>query len=183
MTAELASWSGWQKLDPATALLVFPGNGASIVRGYIPEKWLNRWQWVGVHAKRYWKPGEEPQVVANRIFPERLILGVKDVVVIDDVFSSGKTARLLRQLNEPWFPGAEWHAVAWIKQRSASLRGFASSYAVVEVGTVEKKVPVNSLSTLLADQSIAESYAWRNLADPNEFLQLLAEIRAGQGGK
>ncbi len=178
MTREIVEWKGWEKFDPATTLLVFPGNGAEIIRGYLPEKWLEKWQQKKVHAKRYWKPGENPDVTASRIFPGQMIIGIKNIVIIDDVVSSGITAKLLRRVNEPWFPGARWHIVTWIAQRARSTRGFDSIHTVLEAGDKNKKAPINSLSTLLSEMDIANSYAQRNFGEQaDQLLQRLEDLR------
>lgn len=172
--------SFWSRFDPARTILVFPGNGASIVRGYVPKNWLTQWQWATVHAKRYWRPGEDPWVEANRIFANKMVLGFKDAVVFDDVVSSGKTARLLREKNTPWLPGASWHLVTWVAQRSAALKGFQSHFAAITVGSEDgKKVPINSLSTLVDDQKIAESYIIRNFTDKGQVIlkKILLDLR------
>jgi len=177
VTNELLDWAGWQGLDPARTLLVFPGNGSGLVREYLPESWLNGWRWVTVPAKRVWVPGENPQVIVSRIFPKQMVLGINDVVLVDDVVSSGQTARALKKMNEPWLPGAKWHVVAWMTQRAATLKGFSSSYFPLEVGTVKTKVPINSLSTLVADEQIARNYAQRNYPKPEEFLSAIEKLR------
>jgi len=177
VTNELLGWAGWQEFNPDRTLLVFPGNGSGVVREYLPEPWLNRWRWVTVPAKRIWVPGENPQVVVNRIFPRQFVLGVKDIVLVDDVVSSGQTARAIKKMNEPWLPGARWHVVAWMTQRAATLKGFSSSYFPLEVGTIKTKVPINSLSTLVTNEQIAKNYAQRNYPQPEEFLSALKKLR------
>jgi len=52
----------WQQFDRLTTLLVFPGNGAHIVRTYLSSDWLATWSWVTVPAQRFWQPGTTPQV-------------------------------------------------------------------------------------------------------------------------
>ena len=178
LSRKLCRWDKWKHFNPQPTLLVFPGNGANIVRGYLPDEWLNQWQWASVYTKRYWTPGEDPRVVAQRVFPDRMVLNIKDIIVVDDVVSSGITCRLLRKINYPWIPNAKWHAVSWITQRAKSLRGFTSTHSVERYGTRGNKVPINSLSTLLRDQEIAASFARRNFPDSQEkLLELLRETR------
>ena len=179
MTRQVLNWAGWQRFNPAKTLIVFPGNGASIVKTYLPQDWLWGWPWrANVHAKRHWIPGEHAQAVANRIF-DGVLVGMTDVVVVDDVVSSGETARKLRQANLPWIPAASWHLVTWVAQRAAALKGFTLSHTVCEVGTKTQKVPINSLSTLLAEPQITTSYAQRNFYEPDKFLRLLENCRNG----
>lgn len=180
LTQGLIKMQLWGNLDPQKTLLVFPGNGASIVRAYLPTSWLKKWKCARVHAKRYWKPGMDPRIVVTRI-SDQMLLGVWDVVVIDDVISSGQTMRKLRELNQPWIPGATWHALTWIAQRDTAqrkLKGFAALCASEEVGVKGSRIPINSLSTLLEHPEIAQSYAQRNFSASGEFLRLLEDLRA-----
>ena len=178
MTSSIMKWKGWDKFDPKMTLIVFPGNGANIVRSYMDKEWLARWCWTTTWAKRMWIPGENPIVTTTRIFPRRIMVGIKDIVVVDDVVSSGATAKKLRKTNEPWIPGVRWHIMAWVAQRARSLRGFDSYHFPLEVGDKRSKVPINSLSTLLSNPTIAESYAHRNFNhQARTLLSILENIR------
>lgn len=180
LTDSLMSWPDWENFDPSSTLIVLPGNGASILQGYLPSSWLDKWRWLKVYAKRYWIPGEDPRIVVNRIYSQKMLLGIKDVVILDDVISSGKTCKSLRVLNEPWIPGAHWHAVTWLMQESSSTKGFSSTFAVKKFGTKKAKAPINSLSTLLQKREIAVSYSRRNFPeDQSSFLELLDSINQG----
>lgn len=181
MTSELLMWQGWDRLDPQSTLIVLPGNGASIVKTYINKmnpSWLKRWPGIfSPHAKRVWVPGENPQTFVERIAPNQMLLGIDNVVVVDDVISSGSTIRHLRRVNDPWIPGAKWTAITWLMQRSASTKGFLTVKAVETVGT-GRKVPINSLSTLVECREIVESYARRNFGNKAEaFLKILEDLR------
>ncbi|MFA7421875.1 MAG: hypothetical protein WCZ90_19485 [Melioribacteraceae bacterium] len=182
MINDLLTWQGWGRLNPWSTIIVLPGNGASIVKKYINKtkpSWLNQWPWkFSPHAKRVWIPGENPQTFVSRIAPTQMLLGVKNVVVVDDVISSGATIRHLRQVNNPWIPGADWQAITWVKQKSAVIKGFSGIFATKTVGTKERKVPINSLSTLVGCREIAESYARRNFGNKAEpFLKIIEGLR------
>lgn len=181
MTSELLTWDGWGHYDPRTTLIVLPGNGASIVKKFIQKEkpfWLWQWPWKAFpHAKRIWIPGENPQAMVGRI-NRGVLVGIKTVVVIDDVISSGETIRKLQKGNEDFIPMAKWQAVTWVAQKAAATKGFANIFATKTVGSRERKVPINSLSTLIECQEIAESYARRNFGVKAEtFLKLLESLR------
>ncbi len=177
LTKSMISWPGWSNFDPLSTVIILPGNGANIVYNYLPPEWIKTWKWQRVHAKRYWIPGQNPRIITNRIWPKRMALGINDLIILDDVISSGGTCTILRYVNLPWIPGARWHAVAWLMQNSASLKGFSSYFSIKSVGDTKKKAPINSLSTLLKDKEIASSYARRNfLGRGQDFLDLLARI-------
>jgi hypothetical protein len=182
MTGDLLAWQAWEQLDPCSTIIVLPGNGASIVKKYINKtqpSWLSQWPWIfSPQAKRVWIPGENSQVFVSRIAPTQMILGIRNVFVVDDVISSGATIRHLRQINEPWIPGASWQAITWVKQESATTKGFSKIFATKSVGTKERKSPINSLSTLVECREIAESYARRNFGQQAEaFLKTLEGLR------
>lgn len=182
MTGDLLAWQAWGQLDPCSTIIVLPGNGASIVKKHINKtqpSWLSQWpRTFSPQAKRVWIPGENPQVFVSRITPTQMVLGVRNVIVVDDVISSGATIRHLRQINETWIPGASWQAITWVKQESAATKGFSKIFATKTVGTKERKAPINSFSTLVECREIAESYARRNFGNKAEaFLKILEDLR------
>ena len=154
-----------------TTILIFPGNGANIVKRYLPVNWLFQWKNVSILAKRVWQPGEDPRVFVGRV-ADQMILGIKQVIIIDDVVSSGKTIRNIRLLNDPWIPGTNWNAVAWLIQDKNSSRGFGNIFGL-RVGEKDRLVPINSLSTLMENKKILRSYAERNFSRPKDFISLI----------
>lgn len=103
-----------QKISSPGTLFVFPGNGSGFPRRLSQVCRETQTHGVDVYAKRFWVPGEDPEVSVELICPERfIILGVKNIVVVDDVISSGRTMRLLYQKNAWRFPGARWRACTW----------------------------------------------------------------------
>ncbi len=167
-------------MEPDT-LLVFPGNGSNYPRrlSQVCQEYTNT---ASVEAKRFWTPGTDPEVQAGPIYPEKfLILGVKNVVMVDDVISSGLTMRKLYQKNAWRFPGASWRACAWVSQSlpSRGIRGYGevSVATLVQREKGTQKVPINSLSTLRNNLKISESYACRHFREPMVFLHLIKEPR------
>lgn len=141
-------------------------------------EWLDKWRnKEKIFSKRVWCPGEDPRIYAEKIFGDKFFLGIKDVVIIDDVISSGKTIAKIMKENQPFIPNARWHAISWVKQRSASGKKFFTLDAAKFAGEPNRKAPVNSISTLLSDDKIARSFAKRNFAgQADRFLDLLAQI-------
>jgi len=178
MTKRFVQWDGWTGFDRRSTLLIFPGNGANIIKKCLPKKWLDQWQWVGLSAKRYWEPGQDPVVFVGVV--DKMILGIRNVVVVDDVISSGMTVKKVRRVNDPWIPGTRWHAATWVAQRAASLRGFDQLMAVEEAGEKNRKASVNSLSTFVVDEEIACSFAKRKLTNGCSlgFHKLLEQLRS-----
>lgn len=176
-TAHLLDWAGWTHIHPQRTLVIFPGRGAQMVRDLLPRQWLQRYHTTSVHAERRWVPGENPVCQGGRIPNPQLNPHVEHVVVVDDVVSSGVTCQAVRKWNHLWFPVAQWSVLAWVKQRSASVRGFRDSFAAVAVGTLDRRTPINSLSTLLREQGMAERYLIRNRLLNSPFAALLHELR------
>lgn len=172
-------WEVIQKEDEI--LFVFPGNGANYPRafsgvcGHIGQI-CNCVGQVSVFAKRLWTPGSDPVAMAGQITPEIFLnLGVKTVVVVDDVISSGKTMGKLYQNNNWRFPRAKWIGVSWISQQfskslASNLRGYSRIVTACMIWGNGKKAPINSLSTLLDQPDIAKSFAERYFVNPKDFL-------------
>ncbi|MEI7498739.1 MAG: phosphoribosyltransferase [Candidatus Falkowbacteria bacterium] len=178
MTTDVLAWQNWENLTPEKTVLVMPGNGAEIVKTYIAKMnpaWFSQWPWqFRPFAKRIWQPGENPQIFTERIDPDKMHLGIKHVIVLDDVISSGSTIQRLKQINEPWIPGATWRAITWVKQEAAMTKGFYPVIASKSIGERNHKVPINSLSTLMERPEIANSYAQRNFGtNASYFLEII----------
>ena len=160
----LAKWEGWRELDPSKTVVVASGNGAmgvvSSLFPSLPSSWSSRL--VRITAKRIWEPGSEPWAIASPIFPNRMVLGIHDVVLIDDVIASGATVRKVHELNQPWIPGARWHALTWLAQRSASIPGEVKLVAATRCGNFLKREPIVSASTLVNNPEILRSFARKN---------------------
>lgn len=180
MTVDLINWQGWKCLSPQETLIVLPGNGASIVKKYINDEnplWLEQWSLKFYPtAKRIWEAGKTPKAFVGRI-NENILVGIKTVVIVDDVISSGETIRKLQKENENFIQMAEWYGATWVSQKSANTKGFSIIHATATVGTKKFKVPINSLSTLTECPEIAKSYAERNFdTNSDYFLKLLKNL-------
>lgn len=180
LSNKLAGWEGWQKLNPDRTILVVPRNGGVVVAEEllraIPAFWKSRV--VEVNAKRIWNPGNDPWTLSNRIFPDKMVLGMQDVVVIDDVVASGATLRKIYELNQPWIPGAKWHALAWVAQRSASLPGDIHLFSAAQCGNFIKREPTISASTLAYDPEVLRSFAERNFPNNPTAYKILEGFRS-----
>lgn len=168
-------------------LLVFPGNGSNW-----PKKFSMVCQQnfgVSVYAERFWTPGSDPVASTGLIIPEIFMnLQVKTIVVIDDVISSGKTMNKLWQNNAWRFPCAKWIGAAWLAQipqmrASSGVKGYDQIFAsLVLEGSRQRKVPINSLSTLIEQPTIAQNYAQRHLARPEDFTSLMSLLHFDDTG-
>ncbi len=178
MAQSLVEREEWNRFYPDKTLLVFVGNGGNKVRNCLPCEWMSCWLWkADAFAKRFWEPGGYPDAIANR-FARGVYVGISDVVLVDDVVTSGITARRVREANALWVPNACWHVATLIAQKSASLRGYRSSFSVTQIGTTKHKVPVNSLSALIIDSEMATIYAERNLdRKAPTFLEIIDRLK------
>lgn len=176
MTKKILAWEKWKTFDPQKTLIIFPGNGAMIVENCLPKNWLENWPLVEhTSTNRFWEKGMNPLAIGGSL--HRGYIGIKQVVVIDDVISSGITIQKIRHLNEPWIPGAQWYAVTWVKQESACVKGFVETFTAESVGTKQRKIPINSLSTLVQDEKIANSYIKNNFCSEPIFFEVLQKLR------
>lgn len=159
-------------------LFVFPGNGADYPRSL--SAICRETSSVEVFAKRLWTPGSEPIAIVGTFLPEPFMnLWVKTIVVVDDVISSGQTMFKLHQNNSWRFPKAKWIGATWVSQSlhaksSSGIKGYSSVFASFLVeGQLNRKVPINSLSTLREIPEMAKNYARRHYVDVGEFLRLI----------
>ncbi len=81
----------------------------------------------------------------------------------------------VRAMNAEKFPNAQWHALSWLKQRSAALEGFASVFGAEPCGTLEKKAATVSLSTLRTSTEVAQNFA-KSIKDSEGFLHFVANV-------
>jgi len=161
------------------ALFVFPGNGSNWPKKF--SKVCQQNFGVSVYAKRSWTPGSDPVASTGLIMPEIFMnLQVETIVVIDDVISSGKTMNKLWQNNAWRFPRAKWIGAAWLAQvpqmrAKSGIKGYDQIFAsLVLEGSNQRKVPINSLSTLIEQSAIAQNYAQRHFVRPKEFTSLMS---------
>lgn len=162
-------------------LFVFPGNGGLLAQN-LSTVW-HGYYCAKAHAKRFWTPGSDPICTVGEIMTHKMILPeIELVVVIDDVISSGKTMTLLQERNNWKFPRAHWFGCAWLIQRPVSkypsgLKGYKKVITpFILDGPNNRKVPINSLSTLLEYREIAESYCHRHFRDRDKFLALIRSM-------
>ena len=178
MTKTMLNLEIWKQIDPWKTLLIFPGNGSNLVKKQIEESspgWLSVWPYKSyVAAKRFWEPGQNPQAIVG-IIGDGVYVGLKQVVIIDDVISSGETCSKVQRKNYIYTPGANWLAACWVRQRSAQLKKFSSVTASESAGEENKRAPINSLSTLIADRNICRVYSERNFFDRAQDFQALVE--------
>jgi len=180
LTNSLLNWDIWKQIDPWRTLLIFPGNGSNLVKNEINELrpgWLEPWPYKSyISAKRFWAPGKNPVAHVGNI-GDGVYIGLKQVIIIDDVVSSGETCSKVYQRNNMYTPGAKWLSMCWVSQKSARLKNFSSLMALEFVGEENKRAPINSLSTLVINQEICRTYSERNF--PNravEFQKLIKVI-------
>lgn len=159
-------------------MFVFPGNGGQKVRSKVDIE--EGYIFTNVFAKRLWYPGTPPVVSTGEILPgTNLLLNVENVVVLDDVISSGATLKQLYQRNNWKFPKAKWMGISLVA-RPKLIKGYTELFSIVSVpdSSSGKKMPINSLSTLTDIETIAEDYGLRNLVNPCVLFRCLDLLRS-----
>lgn len=169
---------GSSVLAAKSMLFVFPGNGgqrvkeiSSIHRGY---------RTATVFAKRIWAVGNDPFILAGEILTPRFLHPeVETIFVLDDVISSGQTATKIFARNVWKFPRATWYAGCLVSRgwKLPYYKDVFSALTVTNENTPGKKVPINTLGALIDDKEMAKSYTFRNLDNPERFLEVLELIR------
>ncbi|MES2087998.1 MAG: hypothetical protein V4467_03340 [Patescibacteria group bacterium] len=162
------------------ALLVFPGASAvDVCRGSV---FKDSYTYKHVYAKRFWFPDQDPVVTVGEIYTRRFInSGIRAILVLDDVISSGQTLVKLRERNAWKFPNAVWHAGSWITRKN-SLKGYETLYSSLLVAHSSDKglkVPINSLSTLCecGGEDVRRAYATKHFKRLSEdFLKFFEKV-------
>lgn len=161
-------------LDPQKYIILLPGNSAL-------DTWkrmdLSGFEVLQVYAKRTWNPGSDAYVTVETLPVPRKLSG-KNTVVIDDVVSTGTTVSMLKQRNQHLFPSMHdkpWKLLSPISRRE-KLSGFDLSYECLIETEQGRKPPVNSLSTLIDNPDILESYVLRNVcpSQQSRFMDLFS---------
>ena len=149
---------GQLELNSTETLFLYPGESARRLKdmgfsqGFISQE---------LFAKRIWTPGSEPVILVHSM-PWGIYSELQNIVVVDDVISSGTTLALVRERNAWKFPRAIWYGAAPVT-RKEKLKGFKKIFSCLLVKEVSgRKVPINSLSTLLNDCEVRKSYFARN---------------------
>lgn len=164
-------------LIPEKTLFVFPGNSGQIIRKCITLPPGSHE--TNVFAK--WIYGADlPAATTGQIPTKTYVDGETECVfIIDDVVSSGQTIKRIRERNLWKFPKARWCAVCWI-DRGVIPKGFDlfhSSVTIKHCEDSERKVPINSLGTLLEEPEWLRDYSHKNFSNPEEFISILRDIK------
>ncbi|MBI2623562.1 MAG: HAD family hydrolase [Candidatus Liptonbacteria bacterium] len=196
LTLHLLHWRGWTRFNSSTSLIIFPGAGARLIDQFLfcadgkgrllgtPRVEDNLYKefygnWLGrriyLHAKRHWTPGSAPRAEVEKI-DAAICPDIANVIVVDDVICSGATMNAVRAVNAEKFPNARWHALSWLKQRSAVLESYASVFGAEPCGTLEKKAATVSFSTLRTSKEVAANFV-KDFKEPEKFLKFIEDIR------
>lgn len=146
--------------DPKKTLFLYPGESAqNIKKAGFSDNFFSE----SIFAKRIWIPGNEPIVITHGLVMEKYIYPeINNIIVVDDVISSGLTLSLVYKRNVWKFPKATWYAMALISRKEKILN-FKETFFCIYVKEINgKKIPINSLSTLLSNTEIRKSYFARN---------------------
>jgi hypothetical protein len=177
MSQRLLSRLLYYEYDPPTIVL-YVGRSGQIVRSFLGSSDLLGEE-VNVHAVSWDRGGSQPLVTTGPIDREPFIdTYIGQVLVIDDVISTGTTLELLCARNAWRFPKAFWSAGVWVT-RKKKLDGYKMIDSTLLVTHPKgKRVPIVSLSTLCAQTEIARSFAEKHFFDRDgkKLLSLLAGI-------
>ncbi len=175
LSGNLAQLMSGELSGNCSKLCVFPGNGGCIFRHYWPPVSLA----TQVPAKRIWSPGSDPVALVGQIDDPRFLIMDEMVVVLDDVISSGATLKLIYERNLYRTPSSRWIAGCWLSQmprKGYPLADYSAIYTALLVESPDgRRVPINSLSTLVENEEILTSYAERS-GYGHELIQLIRTL-------
>lgn len=156
----------YYEYDPPT-IVVYVGRSAQIVRSFLGPTCLLGKE-VNVHAVSWDRSGSHPMVTTSPIDWSPFIdTYIGQVLVIDDVISTGTTLELLHARNAWKFPTAFWSAGAWVT-RKKTLKGYRRIDSAVHITHPKgKRTPVVSLSTLCTEPEIAKEFTEKHFFQDN----------------
>ena len=163
---DLAASFNAKSFDPVTTLLVFVGQSSRELKHRLSSKIdLSKFETVYVPAKRRYEPvelsaGRESysiRVEVGTIERKNVYLDtdIKNIVVFDDVVSTGSTLKVLCEKNAPLYPNAAWSAFTLVS-RLEKVKGYQAVYSAGFVK--EKFTPINTFSKLVEDEAVREKY-------------------------
>lgn len=164
-------------LEPTieNTLFLYPGKSAQFIRSL---KFSCNYKAENVFAKRIWIPATEPKVMVGNIYSKQFIDSqIKQIIVVDDVISSGATISLLYKRNAWKYPNAVWHTVVLLsrKEQISHFEHVLSCYQIEDVDG--RKPPINSLSTLLDNPEIISNYLKRNFINAQKLENYFKEFK------
>ena len=163
-------WGALMSCDPRETIVIVPGEGAQMLADIAAE---HAFEQKSIYASRWWVPGSDPIARAGRVYESfRINPDITNVIVLDDVQSSGATLAAIHRANAWQFPRAEWSAGVLVSQSMGlkRRRRIAAHYRdfycpiVVNSNRGKQNVPINSLSNLVKDVELAANYVRRNVA-------------------
>lgn len=177
-----------------TAVL-FPGEGARVVRELFPQSLLDNVAVISVPTRRNVDARTKmlSGVTVGNVTQTRKQLAeirVNTIIVVDDVIASGATLMALREA----FPGknVDWYAGAQLARSpsqnnkgrvtsQSGIEGFRSVIAPVVYQGINGIPAVNSLSTLIGtsekSEAIRERYMENYVTDPYIFLEMVQQLQ------
>ena len=192
---------------PKSVALIFPGEGAKSLYSFLSPEVSNpilqasKWS---VPAYRVLS-GNKP-ISVNVEIPTNILKGINEerieqVWVCDDVIATGLTIRSIASVVDSWlnrrgenynpslrfsFPTQRetsliWQAFCWLQREDADIGPFKSQPAAIyKSPNSKRKVPLNSLSTLLSNSNRGSDartrYSQKNFNDERKFYELLATL-------
>lgn len=169
-------------------ICIFLGRSAAKIRKNAEQNDCNVFDlgsYVSIHAERRFDFGGRPKATVGEVFTEQTLFPkVREIIVLDDVISSGATMRACLERNRHKFPLAKWYACALLS-RLKKIQGYEDVMTPVLVlpDSYGLKVPINSLSTLLEDGEVARDYAKKHCLRSEILMEALASLRSEQNGK
>lgn len=167
-------------LNPFDSIFIFPGeSGFELGINLLASIQLD-YYFLKVFAQRIWVPGNDPVVTVETLYylNEIYFKKIKNVIVVDDVISSGETLSLLYKRNNSKFNSkTKWYASTLIsrKQKVTNYENILCNCYLED--SQNKKTPINSLSKFFSNQEIFESYVKRNFCNPKELIKCFLEIK------
>jgi len=173
LSAELLDGLGYEY--PMPSVTIYVGRSGKTVRDHMGKLVGNE---IFAHAQTWDRSSSHPLVTTSAIeWTPFVDTYIGEVLVVDDVISTGTTLEMLKERNAWRFPNALWYAAAWVT-RKLTLKGYERLDAALHVTHPKgRRIPIISLSSLLGSRELAASWAQKHFF-PDEGRKLLQALDA-----
>lgn len=182
---ELLKKLGEINFNPISTLFIFPGQSSMELRYRLlsESNYLQSYDFSLVHARRIYENFTLQN--GNRTYNVKaLVNGIKygtsvnptitDIVVIDDVISTGITLKNLYLRNHFRFPCARWHAFVLVS-RTRKLKNYQVWSPLFF--TEDRTMPINTLSILVENEDIRNDYVIKHFKEPDRVLEIFGKLK------
>src|SRR3989344_168576 len=169
-------------LDKEKSLLIFPGNGAKVLKDLMPEELVGGFPSIEISTQRKVDPQTGAVLGVDIIRKPKIDTKIDNILIVDDVIATGTTLRAIKDSIS--LRNANWFACSMMtlspiqnrqrsKESACGIDGYSSiTCPIVYQGTTGTP-PLNSLSNFIGvsekSEMVRERYIQKYVKDIDSF--------------